>query len=73
MTAGWASEYLALHVLMHRTRRRLGLTQAAASGLAGVCERTFREFEAGRGDLPAAKVFQLADALGIHIHVQRSQ
>ncbi len=69
----WRAEYLALHVQMHRARRRLGLTQAGAADLIEVCERTFRDFEAGRGDLPAAKMFQLADALGIHIHVQGSQ
>ncbi len=72
MTTNGAAEYLALHVLLRKARRRARLTQAGAGELIDVCERTFRDFEAGRGDLPAAKVFRLADLLGVRIHVERS-
>lgn len=73
MTQSWLSEYLTLHACIKLARHEQGLTLAEAGAVAGICEQSYRDFEAGRGDLPAARVFRLADALGIRVHVQRSQ
>lgn len=69
MTTSWLSDYLTLHAYISVERRNRGLTQAQAGELIDVCERSYRDFETGRGDLPAARIFRLADALGIRIQI----
>jgi hypothetical protein len=32
-----------------------------------VCERSYRDFEAGKSDLSSSRLFKLAQALGIQI------
>lgn len=63
----WQSDYLTLHTRLRQARENQHLTQAGAGECIGVCERTYRDFEAGRTDLPAAHVFRLAHVLGIKI------
>ncbi|AJD50320.1 MULTISPECIES: helix-turn-helix transcriptional regulator [Pseudomonadota] len=65
--SAWQSDYLTLHTRLRQARQSKRLTQAGAGERIGVCERTYRDFEAGRTDLPAAHVFRLAHVLGIKI------
>ena len=65
--SNWQSDYLTLHTRLRQARQSKRLTQAGAGECIGVCERTYRDFEAGRTDLPAAVVFRLAPLLGINI------
>ena len=65
--SNWQSDYLTLHTRLRQARQSKRLTQAGAGECIGVCERTYRDFEAGRTDLPAAVVFRLAHVLGIKI------
>tara|TARA_R110000787_G_scaffold262857_1_gene368475 strand:+ start:322 stop:558 length:237 start_codon:yes stop_codon:yes gene_type:complete len=63
--SNWQSDYLTLHTRLRQARQSKRLTQAGAGECIGVCERTFRDFESGKTDLPAAHVFRLAHVLGI--------
>ncbi|WP_417247591.1 MULTISPECIES: helix-turn-helix domain-containing protein [Pseudomonadota] len=65
--SNWQSNYLTLHTRLRQARQSQRLTQAGAGDCIGVCERTFRDFESGKSDLPAAHVFRLAHVLGIKI------
>ncbi|WP_417834004.1 helix-turn-helix transcriptional regulator [Thalassospira xiamenensis] len=65
--SSWQSDYLTLHTRLRQARESQHLTQAGAGERIGVCERTYRDFEAGRTDLSAAHVFRLATVLGIKI------
>ncbi|WOI08979.1 helix-turn-helix transcriptional regulator [Thalassospira lucentensis] len=65
--SAWQSDYLTLHTRLRQARQAQHLTQAGAGECIGVCEHTYRDFEAGRTDLPAAHVFRLAHVLGIKI------
>tara|TARA_R110002167_G_scaffold248302_1_gene454283 strand:- start:197 stop:433 length:237 start_codon:yes stop_codon:yes gene_type:complete len=65
--SNWQSDYLTLHTRLRQARQSKRLTQAGAGESIGVCERTYRDFEAGQTDLPAAVVFRLAHVLGIKI------
>lgn len=63
----WQSDYLQFHRRLHEQRKSLGMTQPSAASLIGVSERTFRNFENGTGELEGAKLFKLANSLGIKI------
>tara|TARA_R110002012_G_scaffold23178_2_gene78930 strand:- start:121 stop:357 length:237 start_codon:yes stop_codon:yes gene_type:complete len=65
--SNWQADYLTLHTRLRQARLDKGLTQTGAGHCIGVCERSYRDFEAGRIDLPAAHVFRLAHALGLKI------
>lgn len=65
--SSWQSDYLILHTRLRQARLDKGLTQATAGACIGVSERTYRDFEAGKIDRPAAEVFRLAHLLGIKI------
>ena len=65
--SNWQSDYLTLHTRLRQARESQHLTQAVAGACIGVCERTYRDFEAGKIDRPAADVFHLAHVLGIKI------
>ncbi|PKR56591.1 MULTISPECIES: helix-turn-helix transcriptional regulator [Thalassospira] len=63
----WQSDYVTFHRRIHEQRKSLGISQPKAAEIIGVSERTYRTFETGGGDLEAAKVFKLANHLGIKI------
>ncbi len=65
--SSWQSDYLTLHTRLRQARESQHLTQADAGACIGVSERTFRDFESGKIDRPAAEVFRLAHVLGIKI------
>lgn len=63
----WQSDYLVFHRRIHEQRKAHGITQMNAATLIGVSERTYRNFENGTGELEGAKLFKLANSLGIKI------
>ncbi|MDP2699943.1 helix-turn-helix domain-containing protein [Thalassospira sp.] len=63
----WQGDYLTFHRRIQEQRKALGLAQPKAAAIVGVSERTYRNFENGVGDLDAAKLFKLANELGIKI------
>ena len=63
----WQSDYVTFHRRIPEQRKSLGISQPKAAAIIGASERTYRTFETGGGDLEAAKVFKLANHLGIKI------
>lgn len=65
--SNWQIEYLKTHARIRAARKFKGLTQAEAGDLIGICERTYRDFEAGRTDIQSARLFRLAEVLNLRI------
>jgi len=59
--------------LVRSERKRRGLTQAQAAGLAGYTQKWLSHFEAGDVNPPAHMVFQLLNTLGIKLFYQTPQ
>ena len=67
---GWKDKFLVAHRQVCLTRTRHGHTQASAGLVAGVSERTYRDFESGTGDLNTARFFKLCHELGLEITIK---
>lgn len=58
---------------MKARRMKLGLTQARLAALSGLSRATINGFESGTMDLGIAKVFRVAQILGLRIGVLETQ
>lgn len=63
----WKGDLLNLQARIHKARKAAKMTQAQAGEIIGMTERSYRDFECGKKDIPAASLFQLAAALGIRV------
>ncbi|MEQ5775708.1 helix-turn-helix transcriptional regulator [Thalassospira sp. NFXS8] len=63
----WQADFVLLTYRIRKERLDKGLSQIEAANLIGVCERSYRDFEAGKSDLSSSRLFKLAQALGIQI------
>lgn len=65
----WKKDLLVLSTAIRKARKTQKWTQAEAGKLIGMTERSYRDWENGYKDLPAASLFMLAGALGIRVYV----
>ncbi|AUG51516.1 helix-turn-helix domain-containing protein [Thalassospira marina] len=63
----WQSELVVLTSRLRKARVNNGLSQSQVASQLGICERSYRDFEAGKRDLSSSRLFKLAQTLGIRI------
>ncbi len=71
MSTSWIADYLALTGLIARRRKALKMTQAQAARVIGLCDRSYRAFENGYGDIPSQSLFRLCAEMGIRVAHER--
>lgn len=73
MNIPWKGDLLTLQARIKKARKAAKITQAQAGQIIGVCERSYRDFENGDKDIPAASLFLLAATLGIRVFNPQSE
>lgn len=63
----WQSELVSLTSRLRKARLDKGLSQSQIASQLGICERSYRDFEAGKSDLSSSRLFKLAQSLGVRI------
>jgi DNA-binding XRE family transcriptional regulator len=64
------TNYAEIRSTIIQRRITLGLTQLGLAEISGVSERTIQNFESGRHDTALSKALDLAEALGLEIHIR---
>jgi DNA-binding XRE family transcriptional regulator len=65
----WQADFVLLTYRIRKERLDQGLSQIEAATLIGICERSYRDFEAGKRDLSSSRLFKLAQILGVRIFI----
>tara|TARA_R110001583_G_scaffold195530_1_gene375481 strand:- start:20530 stop:20769 length:240 start_codon:yes stop_codon:yes gene_type:complete len=65
----WQSELVSLTSRLRKARLDKGLSQSQIASQLGMCERSYRDFEAGKRDLYSSRLFKLAQSLGVRIFI----